>query len=290
MRPDAPASSNDPAGRGATHPYLAGPYPRALVHRGWHLGELAQLENSLTSFRRALDEGFRYLEIDVHATRDGVVVVSHDATLDRTTDGTGPIAEQAWERVRRARVGGREPVAALREVLDELPDALLNIDVKAARAVEPTLALLDDADAWGRVALASFSDSRLTALRRAGGDRLITSCSPPDVLRLWARGRLGRARLGWVGGWLPVPCRLAQVPRRRGRLGVVDAGFLAAAHRLGMEVHVWTVNDPGEMRELLDLGVDGLVTDRPDLLRGVLTDRGQWWQGGPDRASGSGGR
>jgi glycerophosphoryl diester phosphodiesterase len=260
-----------------------------LVHRGWHLGELAELENSLTSFRRALDEGFRYLEIDVHATRDGVVVVSHDATLDRTTDGTGPIAEQPWERVRRARIGGREPVAALREVLDELPVALLNVDVKAAGAVEPTLALLDDADAWGRVALASFSGSRLAALRRVGGDRLITSCSPPDAVRLWVRGRLGRVRLGWAGGWLPVPCRLAQVPRRRGRLGVVDAGFLAAAHRLGMEVHVWTVNDPGEMRELLDLGVDGLVTDRPDLLRGVLADRGQW-PGGPDRASGSGGR
>jgi glycerophosphoryl diester phosphodiesterase len=269
VRPDAREAQ--PA-----HPYLTGPYPRALVHRGWQLAELAGMENSMASFRRALAEGFRYLEIDVHATRDGVVVVSHDAVLDRTTDGVGPIAAQPWERVRRARVAGREPVPSLRQVIDELPDALLNVDVKADSAVRPTLELLHQVDAWHRVCLASFSPARLTALRRGGGEGLITSCSPLDALSLRTRGWLRQARVGWAGRWLPVPARLAQVPRRRGPLTVVDRAFLDAAHQLDMEVHVWTVNDPAEMRELLDLGVDGLVTDRPDLLREVLAGRGQW--------------
>lgn len=143
------------------HPYLVGPYPRPLAHRGWHLDDLAGMENSAASFRRAVAEGYRYLEIDVHASADGVVVVCHDATLDRTTDGSGPIRAQPWSRVRTARVAGREPVPSLRSVFEELPTALLNVDVKADSAVEPTLLLIDELDAWDRVCLASFSASRL---------------------------------------------------------------------------------------------------------------------------------
>lgn len=253
--------------------YLAGPHPRAMAHRGWCLGELSGMENSLSALGRALAEGVRYLEIDVHATSDGVVVVHHDATLDRTTDGTGPIAAQPWSRVRRARIAGREPVPALREVIERFPDALLNIDVKADPAVDPVLRVLADADAWHRVALASFSHTRLTRLRAAGGDRLLTSCSPRDALSLRVRGWLHRAHLGAAGSAFPVPAELAQLPRTRGPLTVVDASLVAAAHALGIEVHVWTVNVAREMHALLDLGVDGLVTDRPDLLREVLAAR-----------------
>jgi glycerophosphoryl diester phosphodiesterase len=258
------------------HPYLAGPYPRALVHRGWCVGELAGMENSMSALRRALDEGFRYLEVDVHATSDGVVVVCHDATLDRTTDRTGPIAEQPWQRVREAFVAGREPVPALREVIERLPDALLNIDVKASRAVEPVLRLLAETDVWHRVALASFSAARLARLRRAGGAKLITSCSPRDALALRLRGLLRQAHLSWASAALPVRAELAQLPRRHGPLTVVDTGLVEAAHALGMEVHVWTINEADEMHELLDLGVDGLVTDRPDRLREVLVERDRW--------------
>lgn len=238
------------------------------------------MENSLASFRRAVAEGFSYLEIDVHATSDGVVVVAHDATLDRTTDGSGPIAEQPWRTVGAARVGGREPVVALDTVLEELPGALLNIDLKADPAVEPTLELLTRTDAWNRVCLASFSAKRLGRVRRAAGAKLLTSCSPRDALALRLRGWLRRAHLGpaggLVGGAFPVPAQLAQLPRMQGPLTVVDPGLVGAAHALGMEVHVWTVNEADEMRELLDMGVDGLVSDRPDLLREVLAERDLW--------------
>jgi glycerophosphoryl diester phosphodiesterase len=252
-----------------THPYLDGPHPRAYAHRGWHLDDLADMENSLSGFRRAVAEGYRYLETDVHATSDGVVVVHHDRTLDRTTDRTGPVGGQPWSSVGRALIGGREKITRLVDLLEELPDAMFNIDVKADAAVEPVLAVLRRAGAMGRVCLASFSDTRLARLRRLGGPRLLTSMGPRSVGALWVSGRV-------PGAGLAVRGALAQVPASRGRLRVVDGRFVRTAHRRGAEVHVWTVDDEVEMARLLDLGVDGLVTDRPDLLREVLRARQEW--------------
>jgi glycerophosphoryl diester phosphodiesterase len=228
------------------------------------------MENSHSAFRRAVREGFRYLETDVHATADGVVVVHHDAVLDRTTDGVGAVAEQPWSAVRAVKVGGREPIARLDELLEELPDALVNIDVKADSAVGPVLATLRRCNALGRVCLASFSDSRLTRLRRLGGPELLTSMGPGSVGALWAAAGSGLPVAGLARG------RMAQVPHRQGRLTVVTPRFVRLAHRRGLEVHVWTIDEPAEMRELLEMGVDGLVSDRPDLLREVLRAKGSW--------------
>jgi glycerophosphoryl diester phosphodiesterase len=272
--------AGDPPGgvlhAGGMHPYLEGPYPRAFAHRGWHTGELAGLENSMVAMRRAVEEGYRYLEIDVHATADGVVVVLHDETLDRTTDGRGPVAAQPWSAVRHARVGGVDPVCRLEDVLEELPGVRLNIDVKSDSVVEPVLRLLGRTGAWDRVCLASFSERRLARLRSVAGPRLLTSYGPRSVLRLRVRS---------LAPWRPAPPRrvrssapgpLAQVPRWHGRVRVVDPALLRYARRAGVEVHVWTIDTAPEMTELLDLGVDGLVTDRPDILRAVLRGRGAW--------------
>lgn len=229
------------------------------------------MENSLSSFRRALAEGYRYIETDVQATSDGVVVISHDDSLDRTTDQTGRIAELPWSFVCQARIGGREPISRLADVLEELPDALLNIDVKADNAVGPIIAALHRMNAWHRVCLASFSDRRLARLRRLAGDRLLTSMGPRSVAALWAYGRLPLLPTHRL-----VAGQFAQVPRRQGPLTVVDPKFIAAAHRHNLEVHVWTVDAEQDMVALLDLGVDGLVTDRPDILREVLRNRSVW--------------
>jgi len=211
------------------------------------------------------------VETDVHATSDGVVVVHHDAELDRTTDGRGVVSALPWSVVSAARVGGREPVARLDAVLEELPDVLLNIDVKSDSAVDPVLATLRRCAAFGRVCLASFSDARLARLRRLGGPAVLTSMGPRSVLGLWLGGRVrGLPVARAVSGGM------AQVPVRYGRLTVVSPGLLASARRLGREVHVWTVDDETRMRALLDVGVDGLVTDRPDVLRSVLRSRGAW--------------
>lgn len=251
--------------------YLDGPRPRAFAHRGWHIGDLAGMENSMSSFRRAVSEGFHYLETDVHATSDGVVVVHHDRTLDRTTDAYGAVVSQTWRHVRRARIGGVEPISRLEDVLEELPDALFNIDIKADSAVEPVLAVLHKVNAWSRVCLASFSDTRLARMRRLAGPRLLTAMGPRAVATLWLFGRLS-----------PLPAsgtmhgHMVQIPVRHGLLTLVDRRMLRQAHRRGLEMHVWTVNDEAEMRRLLGLGVDGLITDRPDMLREVLRARDTW--------------
>ncbi|WP_024873887.1 glycerophosphodiester phosphodiesterase [Saccharomonospora piscinae] len=256
------------------HPYLADPPPRAFAHRGWHVGDLEGMENSLPAFRRAVAEGYRYVETDIHATSDGAVVLHHDPTLDRTTDGTGPIVAQPWSAVRRARIGGKAPVSRLEDVLEELPEAFFNVDVKSDDAVEPFVRIVRRMDAFDRVAAAAFSESRLARLRRMGGPRLLTSLGPRSAALLRADGWVPFLRLGSFSRG-----RMAQVPLRRGRMTVVDKAFLAAAHRAGIEVHTWTINDPERMRSLLDLGVHGIVTDRPDLLRALLIERGNWPSG-----------
>lgn len=263
-----------------THPYLSGPYPRAFAHRGWHIDALAGMENSLAAFRRAAEEGFQYLETDVHATADGVGVVHHDPLLDRTTDECGAIAGLPWRVVRRARIGGREPVARLEDLLEELPHARFNIDVKSDAAVGPVLDVLRRMDAWHRVCLASFSERRLARLRLLAGARLLTSMGPRSVRVFWLCGRVPWPRIS-----AGVRGSLAQVPVRHGRLTVVERRLVRHARRCGCEVHVWTVDEPDEMRRMLDLGVDGLVTDRPDLLRDVLRARGCWPAAEPDGRS-----
>lgn len=250
------------------HPYLDGPYPRAFAHRGWHADALTGMENSMSSFQRATKEGFRYIETDVHTTSDGVVVVHHDDVLDRTTDGHGVVTGQAWSVVGKAKINGAEPVARLDTVLEELPDALFNIDVKSDAAVGPVLATLRRCSAVHRVCIASFSERRLARLRRLGGPELLTSMGPRSVGLLLAARVLPLRAL--------VRGRFAQVPVQYGRVRVVSERLIRTAHRQGAEVHVWTIDEAAQMRRLLDLGVDGLVSDRPDVLRDVLRERGTW--------------
>lgn len=253
------------------YPYLEPPVPRAFAHRGWHVGELADFENSLPAFRRAAQEGYRHIETDVQVTADGVVVVHHDNTLDRTTDRSGIISELKWSEVRRARIAGKEPVSRLEDVLEELPDALFNVDVKTDQAVEPFVRVINRTGAISRVAAASFSARRLARIRKLGGPQLVLAMGPVSAGVVWANCKVPFAPLGFLARGA-----MAQVPLRYGRLGVVDETFVRMAHRIGAEVHVWTVDEAAQMRALLDMGVDGIVTDRPDTLREVLRERGAW--------------
>ena len=268
------------------HPYFDGPYPRGYAHRGWHVGDLAGCENTLAAFVRAADEGFGYVELDVHASADGVPMVHHDPSLDRTTDATGRIDARSAAELDRVRVGGREPLPRLEAVLGAVPGVRVTIELKSDAVVTPTLEVIDRLEAWDRVCLGSFEGPRLARARAAAGERLCTSMGSREVFglrgRAWldalpgplqAAGLLGDLALPGVGG------RLAQVPQRFGPLTVVDDRFVRTAHAAGREVHVWTVDEPVRMHALLDLGVDGLLSDRPDLLREVLEAHA-----GPSRA------
>ena len=252
----------------ALHPFLEHDGPIAFVHRG---GAAEAAENSLATFQRAVDMGFTYLETDVHATADGVLVAVHDPTLDRVTDTLGRISELPWADVARARLADGSPVPRIPELLEALPHARIAIDLKSDESVGPMVRLLQANPRWlERICLGSFSDARLTAVRVRLGPALCTSTGPAGVLAHRMAAAVRR----------PTPTRYLgnclQVPAAVGRLTVVTAGFVEAAHDQGRPVHVWTVDDPDEMTRLLDLGVDGIMTDRPEVLRTVLTSRGQW--------------
>jgi glycerophosphoryl diester phosphodiesterase len=212
--------------------------------------------------------GYRYLETDVHVTSDGVLVAFHDDRLDRVTDRAGIIADLPWSQVRLARVGGTEPVPLLSDILEEFPDARINIDPKHDAAVQPLVHVIRSLAAVDRVCIGSFSDVRIAQSRALLGPRLCTSLGPRSTARLAAASRgLGRPR--YLAGAAQVPTTV------RGR-ELVGRRFIDAAHRCGLQVHVWTIDEAAEMSRLLDLGVDGLMTDRAELLRDVLRSRGQW--------------
>lgn len=254
-------------------PYLDQPGPIALAHRGF---SLAGLENSMAAFAAAVDLGFRYVETDVHATSDGVLVAFHDHTLDRVTDGRGAVGALPWDVVRRARIGGAEPVPRLDDVLGTWPDLRVNIDVKADAAVGPTVEAVERTAAHDRVCIASFSDARRGAVLRGLSRRVATSAGNGSAARFRAAAALG-SRTAARRAVHDVDC--LQVPERYRGVRVVTAASVAAAHAVGVQVHVWTVNEPADMRRLLDLGVDGLVSDRADVLRAVLQERGEWSSG-----------
>jgi len=239
----------------------------AIAHRG---GAWEAPENSKLAFRHAVDLGFTFVETDVRATRDGVAVVFHDASLDRTTTGQGTIRELPWHTVRGARIHGRQPIMTLTELLEEFPDTRFNLDLKEPNAIEPFVSTIRRMNAWDRIVVGSFSHDRLRRARRTGGARLATSMSPPEVLRLWlaARGRGGLYR--------PPPAVCVQVPPVFAGRQVVEPALLSLAHSIGWRVHAWTIDSAEEMSQLIDIGADGIMTDRPTLLRQVLRDRGLW--------------
>ena len=250
--------------------FLDHPVPIPFAHRG---GAGEWPENTMAAFEGARRLGYRYMETDVHATSDGVLVALHDEKLDRLTDRTGTIAELPWSEVRLARVAGTEPIALLEDLLGMGPEVRVNIDVKAEPVIEPLAAMLRRMDAIGRVCVAGFSDRRISAVRRALGAELCTSMGPLDTARLRAASVLPAFVRDRVGP-RDVPC--AQVPVRQTGVPVADAAFIREAHRRGVQVHVWTIDDPNVMATLLDLRVDGIMTDRPAVLKTVLAARGQW--------------
>jgi glycerophosphoryl diester phosphodiesterase len=229
----------------------------------------------MRAFEGAVRLGYRYLETDVHATLDGALLAFHDDRLDRVADRAGRISDLPHAEVRRARVGG-EPIPLLEDLLGSFPDVRVNIDIKAANAIERLVEVLDRTGARGRVCVGSFSQARLTRFRRLTHGRVCTSLGPLEVAAL--RAVSYAPAQSTIGGRVPALLRgaVAQVPVAQGRLPIVDPRFLLAASRRGIPVHVWTVNDPGEMTRLLDLGVRGLVTDRPRVLKSLLVERGEW--------------
>jgi glycerophosphoryl diester phosphodiesterase len=246
--------------------FLSGPRPRVIAHRGL---ALEAPENTLLAFLKALTAGATHLETDVHASADGVAVISHDPDLRRVAGREASVQHLTMRELRRIELGHGQGFCSLAEALDAFPEARFNIDVKDARAAAPTVDAIRDARATDRVLITSFSKARREAVARELPG-VATSPSTPEIARALAAAKAGvspavrRALRGFAA---------VQVPERRGPVHVVTERTVRAVQAAGLEVHVWTVNDAADMIRLLDLGVDGIVTDRCDVLKALVDSR-----------------
>ena len=267
--------------------FLDHPTPMAFAHRG---GAAHAPENSWQAFEHALGLGYWYLETDLQATADGVLIAFHDRTLDRMTDRGGRIARLPYRTVAEARIAGTEPIPRLDDLLAAWPDVRFNIDLKDAPAIEPLAEVLRRTGSWDRVCVTSFSAARLRTARRVLDRPVCMAASPIGISMVrfggprGPRDQRGPARAPRRPSPAPRGAHLA-LAERMARAGVRCAqvpasvatpAFVGRAHALGLQVHAWTVNSPAVMGRLLDTGVDGIMTDQTVALRDVLMSRGQW--------------
>jgi glycerophosphoryl diester phosphodiesterase len=280
--------------------FLDHPRPIAFAHRG---GAAHAPENSWRAFEHAVGLGYGYLETDLQATSDGVLLAFHDRTLGRVTGRTGRIARMSYREMSGALIGGTEPIPLLEDLLAAWPDIRFNIDLKDSPAIQPLAEVLRRTAAWDRVCVVSFSASRLRAARRVFERQVCMAASPIGTAVVRFGGprdphgphRAGPRRAGPGRGPIQAQLTLAQPRPERGPHGalaerlartgvrcaqlpesVATESFVSRAHALGLQVHVWTVNDTAAMTSLLDIGVDGIMTDETVALRDLLICRGQW--------------
>ena len=235
----------------------------------------------MEAFTGATAFGYRHVETDLRMTSDGVLVCIHDRAVERTTNGVGAVADLSMADLEELDAGYRHAAAQgfpfrgkglsvprFEELVTALPDVGFVVDLKADGMAEELARIVDRHSLQDRVVVGSFSDRRLRDFREATGGRVATSTGSAESRRWLAASRLRR----------PVPgtARALQVPRTLRGVRVVDARLVETAHMAGLAIHVWTVNERTEMERLLDMGVDGIVTDRVDVLKDVLESRGEW--------------
>jgi glycerophosphoryl diester phosphodiesterase len=257
-----------------THPYLGAEHPIRLAHRG---SRVLWPENTMEAFQGAADLGYRYLEIDVRKTSDDVIVVFHDARLDRITNGIGEISQWSWDDVRlldagwsfapdqgHPRRGKGVEIPSLDELFATFPEMHVNIDLKSPGLEWGVADLIQRHRRAELTLIGSFSDRRLARFRRVTGGGVPTSAGPSRAVAMWLASRVGALAAG--------PEVAFQVPFEHPLLRL-DERYVDAVHASGSQVHAWTVNDAATMERMLDMGVDGIVTDRPDVLNEVIERR-----------------
>lgn len=260
-------------------------WPIALAHRGADV----QRENTMGAVQAAVNQGFGYIEVDVRTTVDGKVVVFHDKQLERITTGTGRLSRYTWDELSPVTVVGpktgqepaAEPLVLFEHLLEAFPNIRFNVDLKDRSSAAPMVDILRRQDAWDRVLIASFRDAHRRHFfnhLKTGDPTVASSGGVETVATLLLAHRTGRFTTAVRQLRKRLPLHALQVPVRRGRIRVVTQRFVDACHRAGIAVHVWVVNEPYEMEHLLELGVDGLVTDNGPGLAQVLGARGQWPQ------------
>lgn len=244
-------------------------HPRVIAHRG---GALLAPENSWEALEKCAELGFSYVETDAHLTADGEVVLIHDPILDRVCDGSGLVSTHTWPDLRDVRINGStRGLIRLSEALEAFPHTVFNVDAKSDSVAIPMVDVIRQANALDRVCVASFDSRRLRRMR-AHESKLFTSLGQAEIISLVMATHFtaspGIARV-------PGPSEgvaAVQVPLLHKRIPVVTRRFVATAHRYGLPVHVWTLNEREEMITALNLGVDAIITDQPVLAREVVNE------------------
>jgi len=245
--------------------YLDVDFPIAFAHRG---GALDAPENSMAAFQSAVNIGFKYLETDVHLTSDGHVIAFHDDVLDRVTNLSGRICDTPLSTIKRALVDGKSEIPLLNELLSEFPTARFNIDPKNDRVAEPLADVIKETGSVSRICVSSFSDRRNQNISRLVGNNLCMGIGPSGIARIRV-GKFTKNSSILNGQCVQVPVVMKGVP-------LITETFIQRVHSMGKVIHAWTINEPEEMNRLLDLGVDGIMTDKPQILKDVLVDRNEW--------------
>lgn len=246
--------------------FFSPPLPRLFAHRGL---AIEAPENTLLAFARAVAVGAQYIETDVHSSADGVAVIAHDPDLRRMVGRDVRVEQLTMAELRKVDLGHGQAFCSLAEALDGFPETRFNIDLKSAGAVAPAVQSILAAGASRRVLVSSFDERRrASALRELPG--VASSSSARRFVLALAAAKTGSApavRRALRG------LQAVQVPEKALGMRVTTPRTVERLHAAGVEIHVWTVNSPARMAELLDLGVDGLVTDRIDLAVEVVAGR-----------------
>lgn len=246
--------------------YLSPASPRVFAHRGLAVDVP---ENTMLAFAKAVATGAQYVETDVHASLDGVSVVAHDPSLTRVAGRDLKVEQLTMAELRRIDLGDGQGFCSLSEALDAFPETRFNIDVKSRGAVLPTVRAIRDLSATDRVLVTSFDEKRRAAtVEQLPGVASSASARRFLVALLSAKTGISPATRRALSGLVAI-----QVPEKALGLRVTTQRVIHRVHALGLEMHVWTINEPQRMRHLLDLGVDGIVTDRADLALEVVDSR-----------------
>lgn len=247
-------------------PYFDGHAPRVIAHRGFPAGHA---ENTIGAFQAALDVGADLLETDVHLSKDGQVIVAHDPDLTRVAGRPGLVSDYTASELAGFDLGFGQGFPTLVEALEAFPTAKFNIDVKVPEVVDAFVDVVVNMNVHDRVLVASFDEaSRSKAVSQLPG--VVSSTTIGHVVEGRLRSWFGLSGATWN---MPPEIRAVQVPPVRWGMAIVTPSFLRMAHSKGLEVHVWTINEARDMERLLDMGVDGIVTDRADLAVDIVAKR-----------------
>ena len=247
------------------HKFLKNKTPIAIAHRG---GSNLGIENTMEAFENAINIGFKTLETDIQVTNDNKLVVFHDLTLNRLTNTKGMVKDKTWNELKKIKILGKCNIPLLSDIFDKWPKIKINIDPKNDECIDCLINFIKEYNCFEKICIGSFSGKRLEKLRQKFGPKLCTSAGPFEVLRLKASSLINLST--------SIDANCVQVPLKYYGIKIIDENFIKFCHSQNLMVHVWTINDILEIERLLDLGVDGIISDNIQGLKKIFKKKNYW--------------